>query len=350
MAADSDGTAARAVEPPTATRIPSTTTVVAAAMEGQRCFLVTHPFPSSLFAASTATARDGFDNGDETGWSATRRTAAPRSAMVAAAMASPQWLPFVHLLSSCARAQQRRDREARRSSPSSVRRRHGGGATQYTGATSSPSLPLLRDQQCFHEERIEGRVCQIKEDGGPTLGDGGRRRWLPRSGSLSRISSLPVREFSGGKTERRGALPRPRSDDCGSETSTPAQVFLSSSLLPRLSLHFSLIFGFCSFPFMEKEERKPCAAVSDLCIYKMTGNLYQRIETECEAHISTALQSLVGQSPDLVVFLSLVERCWQDLCGQMLMIRGIALYLDRTYVKQTANVRSLWDMGLQLFN
>ncbi|KAH1102724.1 hypothetical protein GLYMA_13G218500v4 [Glycine max] len=90
-------------------------------------------------------------------------------------------------------------------------------------------------------------------------------------------------------------------------------------------------------------------AVNDLCLYKMGGNLYQRIEKECEAHISAALQSLVGQSPDLVVFLSLVERCWQDLCDQMLMIRGIALYLDRTYVKQTANVRSLWDMGLQLF-
>ncbi|MBA0778277.1 hypothetical protein Gotri_006156 [Gossypium trilobum] len=51
----------------------------------------------------------------------------------------------------------------------------------------------------------------------------------------------------------------------------------------------------------------------------------------------------------LVVFLSLVEKCWQDLCDQMLMIRSIALYLDRTYVKQTPNVRSLWDMGLQLF-
>ncbi|MBA0840292.1 hypothetical protein Goarm_002887, partial [Gossypium armourianum] len=62
-----------------------------------------------------------------------------------------------------------------------------------------------------------------------------------------------------------------------------------------------------------------------------------------------SLRSLVGQSPDLVVFLSLVEKCWQDLCDQMLMIRGIALYLDRTYVKQTPNVRSLWDMGLQLF-
>ncbi|KAG5029330.1 hypothetical protein JHK87_012844 [Glycine soja] len=90
-------------------------------------------------------------------------------------------------------------------------------------------------------------------------------------------------------------------------------------------------------------------AVNDLCLYKMGGNLYQRIEKECEAHISAALQSLVGQSPDLIVFLSLVERCWQDLCDQMLMIRGIALFLDRTYVKQTTNVQSLWDMGLQLF-
>ncbi|XP_022898842.1 cullin-4-like isoform X2 [Olea europaea var. sylvestris] len=81
----------------------------------------------------------------------------------------------------------------------------------------------------------------------------------------------------------------------------------------------------------------------------MGGSLYQRIEKECEAYISAALQSLVGQSEDLMVFLSLVEKCWQDFCDQMMMIRGIALYLDRTYVKQTPNVQSLWDMGLQLF-
>ncbi|XP_058203740.1 cullin-4-like isoform X1 [Rhododendron vialii] len=90
-------------------------------------------------------------------------------------------------------------------------------------------------------------------------------------------------------------------------------------------------------------------AVNDLCLHKMGGSLYQRIEKECEAHISGALQSLVGQSEDLVVFLSLVEKCWQDFCDQMLMIRGIALYLDRTYVKQAPSMRSLWDMGLQLF-
>ncbi|KAF5764690.1 putative cullin protein, neddylation [Helianthus annuus] len=90
-------------------------------------------------------------------------------------------------------------------------------------------------------------------------------------------------------------------------------------------------------------------AVNDLCLHKMGGSLYQRIEKECEAHIYSAIQSLVGQSEDLVVFLSLVQKTWQDFCDQMLMIRGIALYLDRTYVKQTPSVRSLWDMGLQLF-
>ncbi|XP_002972211.2 cullin-4 [Selaginella moellendorffii] len=89
--------------------------------------------------------------------------------------------------------------------------------------------------------------------------------------------------------------------------------------------------------------------VEDLCLHKLSGNLYQRLQQECETHISAKLYALVGQSPDPVVFLSHVERCWQDHCDQMLMIRSIALYLDRTYVIQNSSVRSLWDMGLQLF-
>ncbi|XP_057471873.1 cullin-4-like isoform X2 [Actinidia eriantha] len=97
------------------------------------------------------------------------------------------------------------------------------------------------------------------------------------------------------------------------------------------------------------DSEKLYQAVNDLCLHKMGESLYRRIEKECEAHISAALQSLVGQSEDLVVFLSLIEKCWQDFCDQVLIIRGIALYLDRTYAKQTPNVRSIWDMGLQLF-
>ncbi|XP_013599040.1 PREDICTED: cullin-4 [Brassica oleracea var. oleracea] len=90
-------------------------------------------------------------------------------------------------------------------------------------------------------------------------------------------------------------------------------------------------------------------AVGDLCLHKLEGKLYERIEKECEEHISAALESLVGQDTDLSVFLSLVEKCWQDFCDQMLMIRSIALSLDRKYVIQHTNVRSLWEMGLQLF-
>lgn len=81
----------------------------------------------------------------------------------------------------------------------------------------------------------------------------------------------------------------------------------------------------------------------------MGANLYERMQKECEGHISAKLSSLVGQSPDLVVFLSLVEKSWQDFCDQMLIIRSIALLLDRTYVKHNPNTCSVWDMGLQLF-
>eukprot|EP00252_Welwitschia_mirabilis_P026343 TRINITY_DN8630_c0_g1_i1.p1 TRINITY_DN8630_c0_g1~~TRINITY_DN8630_c0_g1_i1.p1 ORF type:complete len:804 (+),score=179.82 TRINITY_DN8630_c0_g1_i1:191-2602(+) len=89
--------------------------------------------------------------------------------------------------------------------------------------------------------------------------------------------------------------------------------------------------------------------VENLCLHKMADNLYRRLQEECESHISSTMKSLIGQSSDPVVFLTLVEKSWQDLCEQMLLIRTMALHLDCTYVKQTANLNSLWDMGLHLF-
>ena len=44
-----------------------------------------------------------------------------------------------------------------------------------------------------------------------------------------------------------------------------------------------------------------------------------------------------------------VEKTWEDLCAQMLTIRQIFLYLDRSYVIAASGVRSLFEMGLQLF-
>ncbi|KAG2545394.1 cullin-4-like [Panicum virgatum] len=90
-------------------------------------------------------------------------------------------------------------------------------------------------------------------------------------------------------------------------------------------------------------------AAGDLCLHKLGASLYERIKKECEIHIAEKISALVGQSPDLVVFLSLIQRTWQDFCDQMLIIRGIALLLDVKYVKNVANICSVWDMGLQLF-
>ena len=44
-----------------------------------------------------------------------------------------------------------------------------------------------------------------------------------------------------------------------------------------------------------------------------------------------------------------VERTWEDLCSQLLTVRQIFLYLDRSYVISASGVRSLFEMGLQLF-
>ncbi|KAL8623970.1 Cullin-4A [Nucella lapillus] len=44
-----------------------------------------------------------------------------------------------------------------------------------------------------------------------------------------------------------------------------------------------------------------------------------------------------------------MNNCWLSHCRQMIMIRSIFLFLDRTYVLQTTAILSIWDMGLDLF-
>ena len=52
---------------------------------------------------------------------------------------------------------------------------------------------------------------------------------------------------------------------------------------------------------------------------------------------------------DPIAFLELMEKTWESHCDQMMTIRSIFLYLDRTHIVQTPNLRSVWDMGLVLF-
>ena len=41
-----------------------------------------------------------------------------------------------------------------------------------------------------------------------------------------------------------------------------------------------------------------------------------------------------------------MQACWAGHCQQMLTLRSIFLYLDRTHAITTAGVRSLFEMGL----
>ncbi|KAL6758019.1 cullin [Haematococcus lacustris] len=91
------------------------------------------------------------------------------------------------------------------------------------------------------------------------------------------------------------------------------------------------------------------AAVQDMCMHKMADKLYQRLQQECDLHVSSRLAELCGSlSLDAVSFLDRVDALWVDLCAQLLTIRQVFLYLDRTYVITSTSARSLFDMGLTL--
>ena len=80
-------------------------------------------------------------------------------------------------------------------------------------------------------------------------------------------------------------------------------------------------------------------AVEDMCLQNLAATVYDRLRAECEQHIEARLEMLLGQTPDVLAFLSLVQACWADHCEQMLTLRCIFLYLDRTYVMQVAAER-----------
>uniref|UniRef100_A0A673ZND1 Cullin-4B n=1 Tax=Salmo trutta TaxID=8032 RepID=A0A673ZND1_SALTR len=78
--------------------------------------------------------------------------------------------------------------------------------------------------------------------------------------------------------------------------------------------------------------------------------LYKQLQVVCEDHIKAQIDQF-REYPFLCVtlFLKKIDKCWQDHCRQMIMIRSIFLFLDRTYVLQNSMLPSVWDMGLELF-
>ncbi|TDH71978.1 hypothetical protein CCR75_004879 [Bremia lactucae] len=90
-------------------------------------------------------------------------------------------------------------------------------------------------------------------------------------------------------------------------------------------------------------------SVEDMCTWKMASRLYKRLEDTCALHIQKRVEALVPYTGgDMDLFLEAVHQFWEDHCEDMLVIRTIFLYLDRTYVMQTPHIASIWDMGLNL--
>ncbi|XP_068124186.1 cullin-4A isoform X2 [Hyperolius riggenbachi] len=90
-------------------------------------------------------------------------------------------------------------------------------------------------------------------------------------------------------------------------------------------------------------------AVENLCSYKVSNTLYKQLRQVCEEHMKAQIHQFREESLDSFLFLRKVNLCWKDHCRQMIMIRSIFLFLDRTYVLQNSMLPSIWDMGLELF-
>uniref|UniRef100_A0A8C0C0T6 Cullin 4A n=1 Tax=Buteo japonicus TaxID=224669 RepID=A0A8C0C0T6_9AVES len=90
-------------------------------------------------------------------------------------------------------------------------------------------------------------------------------------------------------------------------------------------------------------------AVENLCSYKVSATLYKQLRQVCEDHVKAQILQFREYPFLVLLFLKKINKCWQDHCRQMIMIRSIFLFLDRTYVLQNSMLPSIWDMGLELF-
>nr|XP_027201075.1 cullin-4A-like [Dermatophagoides pteronyssinus] len=89
--------------------------------------------------------------------------------------------------------------------------------------------------------------------------------------------------------------------------------------------------------------------VQNLCSHKMSSIIYQRLRSLIEIYVKNSVFQYVEPINENITFLKMLEKCWNAYCDQMIMIRCIFLYLDRTYVLQNSQISSIWDMGLEIF-
>lgn len=83
-------------------------------------------------------------------------------------------------------------------------------------------------------------------------------------------------------------------------------------------------------------------AVENMCNHKMDSQLYTKLTALTETHVKSNIKTFFSDTSDKILYLKKMDECWKSHCAQMIMIRSIFLYLDRTYVLQNPTVHSIW--------
>ena len=89
--------------------------------------------------------------------------------------------------------------------------------------------------------------------------------------------------------------------------------------------------------------------VEDMCLHSFAPLLYSRLEAVVAKHVGGVMGALASAGPDHTAFLGRVAGAWADHCEQMLTVRSLFLYLDRTYAMPQQGLMSLWELGLATF-
>ncbi|KAJ1835814.1 Cullin-4A [Coemansia sp. RSA 2711] len=88
-----------------------------------------------------------------------------------------------------------------------------------------------------------------------------------------------------------------------------------------------------------------------MCLHGFASDVYAMLQAELEKYARQQLSQIDGQTnaqPAEGAMLVKTRQFWEGYTQQLAMIRCVFLYLDRTYALQTANVVSLWAMGLSV--
>ncbi|MFH4982332.1 hypothetical protein AB6A40_009041 [Gnathostoma spinigerum] len=89
--------------------------------------------------------------------------------------------------------------------------------------------------------------------------------------------------------------------------------------------------------------------VENLCSYNLTNEMYLKLRQCILVHVTNELGRLLSESNAMLYFLQSLNNLWLEHCQQMVMIRSIFLFFDRTFVLQNSSILSLWDLGSEIF-